>query len=264
MTFLGKLAVLFQAALSLLFLALAVGVYTQRVNWPNTTTETGSKIAGRVELLQEKIKKLAVSRDDADYRYFTNRKEVAAREAERPGRQKWYADAIAGVKTGKSADGSKDMTPPVVIIPGPGANGLFDIAKATDPFKLVAEVGKGEVEAKSLAEYAKEFAEITKNIAAKQEEYLALIAEEKRLTADIVGGTYTIKKDGEEVEVNVPKGLRKLLAEQLDFAARSKDEQEALMPEVANRWAEAQLQLKRKATLEARRAELLGTSAAGR
>jgi hypothetical protein len=255
MNFLGKLAVLLQTALSLLFLTVAFGIYSQRINYPTISTDTG-KVIGIVETLQDELKKSVEPRNVADSRFFAARKQLAALEAERPGRLGWYKDTLSGIATGKSVDGT-EMTPAVTELE------KEDPATRLIPLKRDTAYTIRGKPALSLQGYDDEMKKAAAEVKAQQERTIRLIADEKRLTVEINGGTYTVQENGEDKDVTVAKGLRRLLGEQEEFAGHSRDEQEALLPQLANRWAEAQLQLKRKATLEARREELVGGSAAG-
>ena len=70
MTKLGKWLVLINVALSLVFLAWAVGLYSNHINWATPPSDGGQRVQGMVDELKDQITRLA-----ADGR--TNR-EIAA------------------------------------------------------------------------------------------------------------------------------------------------------------------------------------------
>src|SRR5262245_16002564 len=103
MTKLGKWLVLINVMLSLVFLAWAVGLYSNRINWATPPSDSGQRVQGMVDELKEQITRLVAARDAADARWFDATGRVLALEMDRPARQKYYADLTRSVRQGDVA-----------------------------------------------------------------------------------------------------------------------------------------------------------------
>jgi len=106
MTFFGKLLVLINVALSVVLVTVALGLYTQRVDWSgNPSASPPTK--GEVKKLQEKLQGsggwgLNNELSQAEKHYLTVRTDLAREEADRPQKQKWYSAQMATVQPGAS------------------------------------------------------------------------------------------------------------------------------------------------------------------
>src|SRR5437660_12509342 len=109
MTKLGKWLVLINLTLSLVFLAWAVGLYTNQVNWNTPPADGGQRVQGMVDELKAEITQLAAARDSAEERWHSGTALVRALENERPARRQYYATLLRSVTQGDVAQ----IKPPV-------------------------------------------------------------------------------------------------------------------------------------------------------
>jgi hypothetical protein len=240
MTGLGKLLVFANVALSLVFLALAVGTYTNRLNWFSYQKEGGEKVIGKVQQLQDRVNELVKARDPAEARYYLATNQLAYLESERDQRTRWYAEQLAAVQSG--AD-------PVYELALPG--GLDPTGKLVVPNKAERKAvvvqgmtmdGKVDnLPTQTITTYREQVAnrQFTLDGLIKQTD--ALVAEHKKLT-EIIAAPKT--------------GLRDQINVQLGFQAEARSELNYLAPLLTNRTAEALLLLQRTEQLRKRLAEL--------
>ena len=250
MGFLGKLLVILNGALSLLFLTWALGVYTNRMDWFSRKTASGEEVQGRVERLQAQISDLATARGRAESRLKTNSQELTdpnnGPEVMRPGWLDFYDFRLNLVQTGRGPDG-KEVPDPVVEIVVQGDR----LALAKQPItKPDIDDPSKQTPLRSVEYYAGSpdspggaTAVVSKDIAEAQKETASLIEQEKKTTLEIVG-----PPNG--------KGLRTRIDEQRAIARNAANEREYLQEFLVNRQAEVQLLQKRLRSLERRIAEL--------
>jgi hypothetical protein len=241
MTTIGKVLVYVTVLLSGLFLAFAVAVYSQRLPWFTYTPEGGEKVVGIIDQAREEMARIIEARNLAEVRWAANANRLQALDRLVPQRRAFYANTLKAMTDGTDSAGMAVRIPVQQFPKDEDRDGLADL-KPTD-----VAVKINDADALALKAYAREIDARQADIKALQDEFVKLVDEEKKLTEKLNGYT----ADGMMV-----KGLRQLLAEQEDFARRLRDEQDHLQPQLANRWAEAQLLLKRNALLEARKAEL--------
>src|SRR5947209_9628570 len=100
MSFTGKLLVVLNTGLSIVFLMWAASVYFEKVNW-FTPPDAKNKEAevGVIEKAQARLKSLAGSAQDAARRWGYNAYEVAVQEYTRPLRRDFYRGMLAAVQT---------------------------------------------------------------------------------------------------------------------------------------------------------------------
>src|SRR5438128_8915951 len=98
---LGKAFVLIVFSLSLLFLALAIGVYSNHVRWKSKTKDQ----PGIVDKLEGRIKDLAYSRDRAVARYGEAYSNLGQYEQLRLYRQTFYKAKLEMVVSGQNEKG---------------------------------------------------------------------------------------------------------------------------------------------------------------
>src|SRR2546423_15555973 len=103
MTKLGKWLVVINVTLSLMFLAWAVGLYTNHINWATPPSDGGQRVQGMVEELKAEVTRLVAARDAADQRWYDSTARVVALETERPARQAYYADLMRSARRGGMA-----------------------------------------------------------------------------------------------------------------------------------------------------------------
>src|SRR5439155_8533547 len=109
MTKLGKWLVFINLTLSLLFLAWAIGLYTNQVHWNTPPSDGGQKVQGMVKELQDEINQLANARTSAEERWNSGTVLVRALETERPQRNTYYATLLRSARFGDVAQ----IKPPV-------------------------------------------------------------------------------------------------------------------------------------------------------
>jgi hypothetical protein len=252
MTKLGKWLVLINVALSLMFLAWAVGLYSNHINWATPPSDSGQRVQGMVDELKEQITRLVAARDSADNRWFDATGRVLALEMERPARQKYYADLTRSVRQGDLAA----INPPVQQLEFDRATGRV----------VLKPTGRPPVEidgqpALSMAGYRAAIHDKTAQISAAQQQVTALVGETEKLTRQVTG--FIPPGDGERVTAE-QKGLRMVLAEQEKLAHDLRLEQDYLRSPLTNYAIQTDLLRKRQAALAARLDELKATTAVGR
>ncbi len=232
-TLLGKLLVLLVVVLSLGLCTFAIGVSTNRIDWPGTGAPAipGAKSTGELARLKGEVDEaqkavvLAVGRcDDAA-------QVLARREARVPKDRQYYARQLE-ILEGKDAAGNPVNDPIQVLVPakgGPDADGL-PVLEARAPARPL------ESRRAAKEELARLDQEIAKQMAAVKD----LIAREKSVTVEING----VK--GEQ------KGWRDLLAEETGAHEKALAEIEAVRPLRYNRQVEAAILAQRQAALQAR------------
>lgn len=109
MTQTAKTLVFANLVLSVVFLAWAVGLFTNEVPWHTPPAGDGPKVEGMVAQLQARIKTLTDARDPADQRWGETYVQVQGGERLRADAHKYYADLLRSIRTGDVAD----IKPPV-------------------------------------------------------------------------------------------------------------------------------------------------------
>jgi len=241
MTFFGKLIVCVNVVVSLLFLAFAIGTYTQRIDWFNRRPEGGEEIKGKVSVLQAKLGDLIEAKSRAESRWTSTRTELLALEVKRPERQDYYKANLILAETGQYK--GQPVANPIRALKI-DANGEIILAGPTDPApndRPLIEIRPG-TPLTSLSAYDQLIAGSHTDIKTVQEELKKLIDEQKELTNKII--------DTDQ------KGLRTLIKEQMVIEQLAQDEIAYLQPFLTNRRAESMLLLKRRDALQARLTEL--------
>src|SRR5438105_15341796 len=108
-TQIGKWLVFINVTLSLIFLAGALGLYTNHVNWATPPSDGGQRVQGMVDELKAEIQTLVAAREAAEDGWHKGGQLVRALEGERPRRQEYYAALLRSVRQGDVAD----IKPPV-------------------------------------------------------------------------------------------------------------------------------------------------------
>jgi hypothetical protein len=251
MTKVGKWLVFINLTLSLIFLAWAVGLYTNQVHWNAPPSDGGQRIQGMVDELKAEIQQLATSRDSAEERWHSASALVRALETERPQRQAYYATLLRSVEKGDVAQ----IRPPVQQLEIAPNGGVVLKLNGRPPYLLDGQP------ALSVAGYNAALAERSAQIDATHKQVVSIIAETEKLTRQING--VDPPGGGERVTAE-QKGLRKVLAEQENVAHQLRLEQEYLRSPLTNFMIDNQLLQKRHAALTARMGELQKAEALGR
>jgi hypothetical protein len=243
-TTIGKSLIFINVILSIVFASWALGIFTNRIDWPGggTPSVPGERALGEVGKRDKEIKeaegasKLATGNWQAWSKALKNVETV-----QRPQARTWFATKLKSLEE--------------------GANPVTSLAYATDGKLQVGAEGKpipgpGGTPLVSRAAFRKQMADIDAKI-------LQLVAQAKN---DLTSAeALTIQINGiREGNLVKQKGLRDLLAELAQARQNAIDETEYVRPFRFNRQAEAELLQKRQASLAQRIEELKNVSTASR
>jgi hypothetical protein len=248
MTKLGKYLVFINLVLSLMFLGVAIGVYSNRIDWPGTMkTGPASEVKAGVDRLKSEIDTWQKEASIGLARANTALADLVQVEKERPIKQKWYADQLSILETGNDTDGKAYMGPIRDLVYEKG-----QIKLDKDGLPELAPV-KSSLELKPKPEMVRILADTQNLVKNEMAKVAKLMQEEERLTREVNGDPQ--KK---------VKGLRDLQAEEISVENNLQGELEYLRPLRYNRQVEAALLLKRQQSLKARLDELKNTGVASR
>jgi len=237
MTSLGKLLVLLNVGLSLGLAGLAFGVYTNRVDWPGTAPAAGSEKT--VGLFAQKKAEVEDAQKAAGDVALTRLEEAGAQlvhlEERRPKDQALYAKQIE-ILEGK--DGQGTIQALATRTAGAGRAVLDEdglpILDAKAPARPL----------QSVRAFQEELASTESKIANKIDTVTSLVKQQQDLTQEING------------VAGRQKGLRDLLAEEIQAREKAHEELESVRPLRYNRQVESELLQKRQQSLKARLQEL--------
>ncbi|HEV2947186.1 MAG TPA: hypothetical protein VGX70_07405 [Gemmataceae bacterium] len=249
MTLLGKILVFANLVLALFFLALGIGIITNRVDWPGTMKSgPASEVKAGIALKSEEIKNWQQNASLALGRYALAMPELLKAEKERPEKQQWYADQLSILQTGKDTANKPFMGQIRNLVYN--KNGQLQLddkgypamqPMPADPFAL-----------KPIPEMNQELADTQALVVKEMGKVADLMKEEGRLTLEMNG------------EAGKTKGLRDLLAEEVAVEKNLQEELEYLRPLRYNRQVESALLLKRQQSLKSRLDELKNVGVASR
>jgi hypothetical protein len=223
MSMLGKVLCLLHVALSLVVLAWAIGVVTNRIDWNNPPADSGRE-AGLYKRQDEKAAEYKVAVDRAFTRWSGNLNQVLVLEAERYPRRTFYGPN-GYLNVPRDKNGNLNMAaalafPPYEVRPGIPA---LSMVGYDDKMKLLVQ--DMQASHKASGEYD---------------------AERDKLNKEIVGVT----------QPALVKGLRTLITEQKNIMDNAENEDRYVAVFVTNREAEFGLFKKRRDAMLARVAEL--------
>jgi hypothetical protein len=269
MTQLGKILILGNLALSLIFAAWALGIYTQRIDF--TKGGGGGAPPGELAKREQRhaIAKSAVEKAYA--RYDAAARSVAALEARRPVNLAWYADQYSILRTGVDAKGKPAPVRQPVAQKG-------QLLLGTDGHPALQEVKWDRLQPlENLNRLRQEF-DLTQDAILKEKEVLdALVAQEKDLTEQLNGDGKQrkgLRTQMEDVQRELLQSLgSKEFLRRLEKAGvfvvlplpPEKDlygEQDWLMQQLYNRLAEERILDARRRQLQARLEEVKKAAAA--
>ncbi len=268
-TALGKILVLVNLGLSLLFAAMAFGVYMHpldvkdaeyvfkrasvRRDAAGKEVDVKGSIVSEDRLKQaEATKRFVDSRDAAETRWRHATEALKQVEQQRPAYQAWYADQLAILETGADTRGTAVQPVAVVLKKDPTGKFIMD-RQGCPAINRRNQQNQQDEPLKAVNAYNKEHVQLDQRIKDEISAINAQIAEEKKNTDKLNG------EDGKT------KGLRQILAEVVAATRNSETEQEALNrllydPRGGDRLmttlAEEELLLKRNRMLKARLEEL--------
>jgi hypothetical protein len=242
MNHLGKGLVLVTAAVSILFLAWAVAIYTQTIDWgwkdPRTELKdrVPSEIDKRLAALQESLRLTARAQAEVN----DNAKELAIAEKDYTGNVHLYRAKLSELYSAKGAIKVQELT----YDKGKLLHDPKDRRTAPPAFGKVIEGPK-----KSMAEYQKEFNALQKDLDDVTAKINEVLKKESELTVNLNG-----KKDENGKLEKV--GLYALLEKEKMTQDQIKAELDYLQPLWVQELVDAQLLLERTGRLERRVAEL--------
>jgi hypothetical protein len=240
-TLAGKIFVFINLVLGLFFAGMALAVITHRVNWPGIKGAAPDQAEGLIKQKQDEIKKWEQGAQNGLARHEEALKELLVLEEDLPRKQKWYADQLAFLATGKDAAGKplKDAKVSRLVYKG----GQLELDDKGYP-KLEPLTSKLKEGLKPIPQMVAIKTAVEEDIQMRMGEVAKVIAREKMLTLEINGNN------------GMPKGFRDLLAEEVMVEKDIQAELEYLRPLRYNRQVEAELLLKRQGSLKGRLREL--------
>jgi hypothetical protein len=249
MTKLGKYLVFINLVLSLMFLGVAIGVCSNRIDWPGTMkTGPASEVKAGVDRLKSEIDTWQKEASLGYARATAALPDLLQVEKERPVKQKWYADQLSILETGNDTDGKAYSGPIQDLVYEKG-----QIKLGKDGLPELRPISVKPLEFRPIPEMHKMLADQQDAVKQEMAKVAKLMQEEERLTREVNGDPQ--KK---------VKGLRDLQAEEISVENNLQGELEYLRPLRYNRQVEAALLLKRQQSLKARLDELKNTGVASR
>jgi hypothetical protein len=250
-TKLGKWLVFINLTLSLIFLAWAIGLYTNEIHWNTPPSDGGQKIQGMVDELKAEITQLAAARDSAEERWHSSTALVRALETERPQRNAYYATLLRSAKLGDVPQ----IRPPVQQLEIAPNGGVVLKLNGRPPVLIDGQP------ALSVAGYNAAHKERAAQIDDLHKQVTAIIGETEKLTRQING--VDPPGGGERVTAE-QKGLRVVLATEQETAHKLRLEQEYLRSPITNFMIDTHLLQKRYTALKDRLGEVGSPAELGR
>ncbi|HEV3258301.1 MAG TPA: hypothetical protein VG013_15585 [Gemmataceae bacterium] len=231
-TQLGKVLVVINLVLSLVLAGLALGIYTNRIDWSGPLKPVSGEAAqGELGKRKDEFQHWLTLVNSADSDWQQETAALVGVEKQRPADQKWYADQL-DILEGRDRNG-KDVRGPIAELAYDPKSGQLGVDNTGHP-KLL------RIPLQSRQTYLRDLA--SKRIAIDKEiEIIAnLQTQQEALTLEING------VEGKQ------RGLRNLIAEAKRATMDSEAEVKYLEPLLINRLVEGQLLAKRRDGLEAR------------
>ena len=248
MTKLGKYLVIANLVLSLCFLGLAVGYATNRINWSGKEKGPAGEDVG-VELKKKQMAEWVRARDEALTRYVAAFPDLLKVEQERPAKQKWYADQLSILQTGKDTE-KKAFAGQIGNLVY--QNGQVQLDQKTG-MPTLQPMPAVPVQLKPIPAMVEDLAAVQGDLKKEMDKVAKHMQEEERLTKEVNGDPKA-----------KTKGLRDLLAEEVGVEKNLQGELEYLRPLRYNRQVEAALLMKRQLSLKGRLEELKNVGVAAR
>jgi hypothetical protein len=238
-TTVGKILVFANLVLGVVFASMALGVYTNRIDWPGarTASYTGEEVRGELAQRVKDVKDAELVASAALTRWQDMTKKLYDLELKaRPTAQAWYADKMMILDQGKDRAGQQQPVTSLVH----NKDGQLVVFQNGQP--VPGPIANQPLQSRSY--------------------YEAQLAATAQAIQNQVNLTNEALVAAEELTVRIngipskQKGLRDLLSEEETARRNALDELEYVKPFRYNRQAEAELLYKRQMALEARVAEL--------
>jgi hypothetical protein len=251
MTQTAKYLVFGNLILAVVFMAWAVGLFTNQVPWPTPKPDEGPKVEGLVAQLQAQIKTLADSSNTADQTWGESYVQVQGVEKRRADAQKYYTDLLKSIRTGNVPD----IKPPVQQLAFNGPT--LDIAKRNGR----SPVTVNNENALSVGGYHVKIQQTLTDIQTAQTDIARLITESENLTKQING----VSPQTPQTPTLAEKGLRVQIREQQEMAHNLWLEEQFLRSPLTYYTLQREQLRQRQAALSGRLGELgAATTAAAR
>ncbi|MBV9125547.1 MAG: hypothetical protein JO112_19535 [Planctomycetes bacterium] len=236
-TLLGKILVLLNLLLSVIFAAIAVGIYVNRINWPGSTQAgAGGTVQGVYDQKKAEFDQWDKAAGLARTRAAVAEASLEQVENQRLSNQKWYADQLATLEGRRDPNGNLINAPIQVISTKTGQtvldkNGLPVLVQPDTPLA-------------SHQAYLASLRDIESRIAATLDQIAKAIQEETNLTVQVNG-----------VDNGEPKGLRAMIHAEELAQQHAQEELKFVKPLRVNSQVEGALLTQRGRSLDARLAE---------
>ena len=248
MTTTAKYLVFVNLALSVVFVAWAVGLYTNEVPWHNPPPGDGPKVDGLIAQLQAQIKTLTDARNSADQAWGNSYVELVAAEKQRSEAIKYFADLLRSARDGDVAG----IKPPVQQLAFRGPD--VDITKLSgrSPVQMNGE------DSLSIAGYNAKIQKTMADIQNAQNEISRLVKETEALTKQING----VPPGDPKAPKLAEKGVRVQIREQQELVHNLQLEEQHLRSPLTYYTLQREQLRQRQAALTARLGELKAAASA--
>lgn len=247
MTKTGKILVIVNLVMSMVFVAWAVGLLTNQVPWHTPPAGDGPKVEGMVAKLQDRIKSLTAARDAVEGRWADSYVDLQRVEKLRADGQRYYAMLLRSAREGNVPE----IKPPVQdLVFGPDNSLKLDL-NGRPAYKVDG------ADALAIAGYHQKIQETLAAIKKAHEESLELVAQTEKLTNQVKGVT----PQNKEAPTLEEKGLRVQLFEQRDLLHGLQLEQQYLRSPLTYLTLQREQLKQRQTALLARLTEFKGHAA---
>ncbi|MFL5330081.1 MAG: hypothetical protein ACJ8C4_14355 [Gemmataceae bacterium] len=243
MTRASKYLIFINLALSLIFVAWSIGLYTQRVPW--TTMGAGDeRVVGRIDELTAQIKSLTEARDRAEDRWFGATREVLRLTKDMRDRRRFYVEQMQMGQLGTNLAGQ------------PVKPAVQQLQYDADRLLVLKDTGRPAYQidgkdALSVAGYRAVIEQQLDEIRATKVKINKVVADTTVLTRQIAG-----TKPADQAITAVEKGLRGQILDTQTVINGEVLEQQYLQTPITNYTVDVEFMRRRQLTLESRLKEL--------
>jgi hypothetical protein len=236
MTLFGKILVCVNLVFSITLAAVAMGMYSQRINWTSTPAEsTPDRAAGELAVRIKAIDRGWKGLQTAEARQQTAATELRRLEQQRWADQQWYAAQLQHM-----VETASDKDPVKLLVPGPDGKPLPDDKNFGRP-TLQPAADRAKLPLRSLKAYTTEKKQTYDQVNDERGKLAKLVEEDSMLTQKLIGG----------------KGLRQRIEDEQEKRFRVELEiRDFVRPNLVNVLVESELLIKRRNQLLERLEEL--------
>jgi hypothetical protein len=248
----GKTLVILNAALSVIFLTFALGVFTNRIDWgwKEPRLELGLRVPSEIDKRTAAVKLFLRHREMVEKAVDAAQKELAADELNWAAYHLEYASLLDMVRSGKG-----DLDIKAIKMDRKKGELIFDPtqpgkAQVDGPVFYEPKIGP-KVQVKNSFEALDQVLQGIQKQLDDMAKEVGIEADKMTKMAELIDGKYNPTKDKK-----IRPGIYDLLEQQKDVHKQLKREMEELEPLWVRKLVEAQLLVTRKQELEARLKEL--------